>query len=127
MHAVSGSRWLPRHVWFFTLLLGIVSSAPLRADELSHEQARMALQQGHILPLHQVLDGVARDYPGQVMKVELERERPAIARTAASAQSSPAQVVYVYEIRLLQPDGRVLKLEVNAASGQVIKVKRKEP
>ncbi|WP_367066776.1 PepSY domain-containing protein [Oryzisolibacter sp. LB2S] len=74
-----------------------------------HELARQALEQGQVLPLRQVLDKVEREYQGQVLKIEFEREDGR----------------YIYEIRLLQRDGRMAKLEVDAVDGRVLKIKRK--
>jgi len=71
--------------------------------------ARQALQQGKVLPLRTVLDKVEREHQGQVLKIEFEQEDGR----------------FIYEIRLLQQDGRLVKLEVDASSGQVLKIKRK--
>lgn len=77
-----------------------------RADRYGdHEQARAALQAGDILPLDRVLQQVAQVHPGQVMAVELERE----------------QDRWIYELKLLQPGGALVKLEVDARSGEVLR------
>lgn len=95
----------------FALVLGaLVPGQALRADDSDHELARDALQQGRVLPLRQVLDKIEREYQGQVLKIEFERDDGR----------------YVYEIRLLQKDGRVAKLKVDAVDGRVLKIKRKE-
>ena len=83
--------------------------APISASASDHEHARRALEQGQILPLRSVLERVEREHPGQVLKIEFEKEDGR----------------YIYEIRLLQPDGRLAKLEVDAVDGSVIKMKRK--
>ena len=93
------------------LALGAVGGA-LHAGEhegRDHELARQALEQGQVLPLRQVLDKIEREYQGQVLKIEFEREDGR----------------YIYEIRLLQRDGRMAKLEVDAVDGRVLKIKRK--
>ncbi|MBS0392371.1 MAG: PepSY domain-containing protein [Comamonadaceae bacterium] len=94
------------------LALGILGVAgALHADERGdHDRARQALQQGQVLPLRQVLDKVEREYQGQVLKIEFERDDGR----------------YVYDIRLLQKDGRMAKLKVDAVDGRVLKIKRKE-
>ena len=51
-----------------------------------------------------------RSFPGQVLDLELEHE----------------QGRWIYEIKLLQPDGQLLKLEVDARTAQVLQVKRKD-
>lgn len=116
-----------RSLCLLILLAGnALLAAPALADELDHEQARSALQQGHILPLQQVLDSVTRAYPGQVMKIELERQEAQLRLAPLAGQPRAAAPEYLYEIRLLQADGRLLKLKVDAATGRVVEVKRKE-
>ncbi len=82
------------------LLLG----TPALADR-DHDQARAAVQAGKVLPLKTLLERIERDHPGQVLEVELEQERER----------------WVYEIKFLQPDGKLLKLELDAATAQVLR------
>ena len=83
---------------------------PARAGDSDHELARQALQQGQVLPLRTVIDRVEQQYRGQVIKVEFEREDGR----------------FIYEIRLLQNDGRMAKLKVDAVDGRVLSIKRRE-
>ena len=76
---------------------------PVSADS-DHDRARQALEAGEILPLKTVLERLARDTPGQVMEVELER---------SSGR-------WIYEIKLLQTGGALVKLKVDARTGAVI-------
>ncbi|MDP3522391.1 MAG: PepSY domain-containing protein [Hydrogenophaga sp.] len=93
-------------------LLACALAAPaLASDRADHDRARAALQAGEILPLATVLQRVAAEHPGQVLEVELEREG---AR-------------WVYEIKLLQAGGGLLKLEVDAASARVLKARPRRP
>jgi uncharacterized membrane protein YkoI len=80
------------------------------ADESDHEQARQALQAGKVLPLRSVLDIVERDFPGQVVKVEFEED----------------DGEFIYEIRLLQSGGRLVKLKIDARDGKVLGVKGRD-
>lgn len=80
------------------------------AGDNDHELARQALRQGQVLPLRTVLDQVEQQYQGQVIKVEFDREDGR----------------FVYEIRLLQNDGKVVKLEIDASNGSLISMKRKK-
>lgn len=73
-------------------------------DDLDHERARRAVEAGEVLPLRTVLEQVERQYPGQVMEVELEREDGR----------------WVYEIKLLRTGGELLKLEIDARNGRVL-------
>ena len=87
------------------------TSPMLRADDHgSHELARQALEQGRVLPLRAVLDKIERDYQGQALKVEFEQDEGR----------------FLYKIRLLQSDGRMVKLKVDAVDGKVLESKRKE-
>ena len=91
-------------------LLG--ASPLLRADDHdhgSHELARQALEQGRVLPLRTVLDKVEKEYSGQVVELEFEAEHGE----------------FVYEIRLLQANGTLLKIKMNAVDGSVISVKQR--
>lgn len=97
------------HVLLLALLCSVLlTHGTLLADD--HELARQALEQGQILPLREVLGRVEQQYAGQVVKIEFEREDGR----------------FIYEIRLLQTDGRVAKLEVDATNGEVLKIKRKK-
>lgn len=81
---------------------GVQLSSAL-ADAADHEQARQALAAGEILPLRQILDRVEKNHPGQILEVELEREHGN----------------WIYEIKLLRPDGAVTKLEMDARNGNM--------
>lgn len=91
-------------------MAALLWAAPLdaaRAGEADHEQARRALQAGEVMPLAAVLERLARSHPGQVLEVELEREHGR----------------WIYEIRLLQPDGQLVKLAVDARNAEVLRVR----
>lgn len=92
-----------------TLLAALPARADDDDDDDDHDRARRAVEQGRALPLRVVLDQVERQFQGRAVNVELVREHGRL----------------IYEIRLLQADGRVVKLEVDAASGAVLKVKQK--
>lgn len=84
--------------------------AAVHAHDDDHDLARQALEERKVLPLRGVLDKVEREIPGQVLQVEFERDDGR----------------YVYKIRLLQPDGRIAKLKVDAQDGRVLGIKRRE-
>ena len=92
-------------------LLG--ASPLLRADDHdhgAHDLARQALEQGRVLPLRTVLEKIERDYHGQALKVEFEQDDGR----------------FLYKIRLLQRDGRMAKLKVDAVDGKVLEIQRKD-
>lgn len=74
-----------------------------------HERARAALQAGEVMPLPALLERVQRTHPGQVLEVELESERGR----------------WIYELKLLQADGQLLKLEFDARTAELLKLGRK--
>lgn len=89
------------------LVCALAAGPVLASDRADHDRARAALQAGDILPLTTVLQRVAAEYPGQVLEVELERDEGR----------------WIYDIKLLQAGGGLLKLEVDAASARVLKAK----
>ena len=103
-----------RRLITFSVALCLLGASPLlRADDHdrgSHELARQALEQGRVLPLRTVLEKIERDYQGQALKVEFEQDDGR----------------FLYKIRLLQNDGRMVKLKVDAMDGRVLDIKRKE-
>jgi hypothetical protein len=75
-----------------------------------HDRARQALEAGEVLPLRTILDRVEREYPGQVLEVELESDGGR----------------WVYEIRTLRSGGSLVKLKGEARDGTVLGVKARE-
>ena len=74
-----------------------------------HERAHAAVRAGEVLPLATLLERLQRTHPGQVLELELDREDGR----------------WIYEIKLLQANGQLLRLEVDAGTGQVLEVRRK--
>lgn len=75
-----------------------------------HERARAAVEAGEVLPLPALLARLQRTHPGQVLELELERDDGR----------------WVYEVKLLQADGRLLKLDLDAATGAVLEARRRK-
>ncbi len=81
-----------------------------RADGVvGHDAARKALEAGDILSLRTILDRAEIVYPGHVLEVELERK----------------EGHWIYEIKILQAEGLVVKLNFDAKNGNLIKSKLK--
>lgn len=85
------------------VVLAMVLARPTAFANSEQDRARAAVQAGKVLSLKTVLDRLEREHPGQVLEVELEQDDGR----------------WIYEIKLLQPGGRLVKLEVDAASGAV--------
>lgn len=90
-------------------LLSVLYVLPLTADDDDHERARHALETGEILSLGTIITKLENDHPGPILEVELEREDGR----------------WIYEIKQLQEGGRLVKMELNAATGEVIRIKGK--
>ena len=78
-------------------------------DSSDHERARQAVAAGEVLPLRTILERIEREYPGQVMEVELERENGEC----------------VYEVKVLRKNGVLVKLKINARDGALLGAKEK--
>lgn len=88
----------------------VLASPPSLADS-EQDRARAAVQAGNVLPLKALLERLEREHPGQVLEVELEQDDGR----------------WIYEIKLLQPGGRLVKLELDATSGTVLQRKGRAP
>ena len=96
------------------LLAGLLAAPIAQASDKDHERARQAVQAGQVMPLPAVLEKLALTHPGQVLEVELDRERYNDRET------------WVYEIKLLQADGQLLKLELDAKTAEVLRSKMRK-
>lgn len=99
-------RWRRLSVALCAAFLAGGSGLCLAGD--GHDRARQALEAGEVLPLHTILERVERDYPGQVIDVELEREREQGVER------------WIYEVKILRTGGALVKLKVDARDGRVI-------
>lgn len=99
------------------LMMLMLASAPARADDHGyghghddeHDWVRRSVLAGEIMPLSRILDRVERDFGGELIETELEERhgRP------------------VYEIKLIDRDGRMRKLIYDAADGTLLKNKER--
>ena len=88
-------------------LIFLAAALPAGADDGDHERAREALRSGRALPLEAILARVRADFPGDILDVEFEDDDGRI----------------VYEIKTITAEGRVLKLEYDAATGDLLRVR----
>lgn len=91
------------------LCLALAASTVLAGGKPDHERARAAVQAGQVMPLPTLLDKLQRSHPGRVLELELEQEAG----------------TWVYEMRLLQADGQLLKLKLDARTAQVLSTRRR--
>lgn len=78
-------------------------------DEDDYEDAYKARRSGDILPFSAILTEVRAAFPGEVVGVEFEREDGKA----------------IYEVKVLQDNGRYLEVYVDARTGIVTKVEGK--
>lgn len=91
-------------------LLALALASPLALADSDQDRARAAVQAGKVLPLKAVLERLEREHPGQVLAVELEQDDDGR---------------WIYEIKLLQPGGRLVRLELDAASAELLRRKER--
>lgn len=87
------------------LAAAMAATGAWASSDSDHDRARDAVQAGQVLPLKTVLERLEREHPGQVLEVELERD----------------DGQWIYEVKLLQSGGRLVKFELDARSGEVLK------
>ena len=88
----------------------IVSSVAASRASDDHERALKAVRAGEVLPLTEILKRVAVDYPGDIVEVELEDEHGRL----------------IYEVELVSTSGRMIELEIDAKTGEVLEVEGAE-
>ena len=103
------TRVLNRFVVVVALGLAVTALAA-RADD-DHHEARQAVAAGEVVPLEHLLARIREDFGGQVLKVELDRE------------DDESKVGWVYEAKVLTSEGSVLKLDYDAKSLELLKLK----
>ena len=71
----------------------------------SHDRARRAMEKGEILPMAAILARIRPQAPGRMLDLELEYEHGQ----------------WIYEIKFLDPEGRLYELEIAARNGEVLR------
>jgi uncharacterized membrane protein YkoI len=93
-----------------TILLALLLpiSALHAGEDIHHAEARRLQAAGAILPLEKISE-IARSFKsGEILETELERNR----KTG----------IYIYEIEILDENGVVWEVDVNASNGELIKL-----
>jgi len=98
-----------RAVLVALVLAGMALPASWAGSKDDHERARAAVASGEVLPLPVVLERLRRTHPGQVLELELERQ----------------DARWIYEIKLLQANGQLLKVKLDARTAQLLEARRK--
>lgn len=87
----------------------LLSAAPLRADSPGHDAVRQAVERGEIRALADILTIVRGKLPGEVNGVEIERKNGR----------------WLYEFRVVDGNGRLFEVYVDAKSGEIERIKEK--
>ncbi len=87
------------------MLAGLTASGMARAEE-DHERAMDLRQRGEILSLASILNRATAEYPGRVLKAEIEEKGGRI----------------VYEIELLGRDSIVREMMIDAKTGRLLSI-----
>ncbi|WP_295042044.1 PepSY domain-containing protein [uncultured Paracoccus sp.] len=96
-----------KHLLVIALSLVLPSAAGGQEDPLpDFERAQTAVERGEILPLVQILRQLEAEQPGTVVEVELEYE----------------DGIRVYEVELITPDGRLIEVDMDAATGEILEI-----
>lgn len=75
-----------------------------RDDEEDHERARRALEEGNVRPLVEILQELNGRLEGDIVGIEFEAEGER----------------YIYEFKLVTPDGRLISTYVDARTGEIL-------
>jgi uncharacterized membrane protein YkoI len=98
---------------FLAVALSTATSQAVRADSgelrghADHDRARLSFQQGQIRSLSQLLRELGPEFGGEIVEVELMRNNG----------------TYIFQFRVLAPNGQVGVYSVDAATGKVIQGK----
>ena len=83
----------------------VVAGVPASADGLSAERVRALVERGEILPLEEILKRNQASLVGRIIEIEVEQKRGA----------------YLYEIKVLRPDGRYREIKIDARTGALVR------
>ncbi|MFQ5773572.1 MAG: PepSY domain-containing protein [Kiloniellaceae bacterium] len=86
-------------------------SAAARAAEEDEQSVRQAIEAGQITPLQDLMARIRREFPGRILKMALQRER------------FGNRPLWVYEAKVLTPEGNVLKLVYDARTTELLALK----
>lgn len=98
-----------RSVLFSTASVGLLIVMPALAEPPEQDEVRHAVESGEIRPLAEILKEIRGKLPGEVVGIEIERKNGR----------------WHYEFRVLDGQGRVYEVYVDAGSGKIDVTKEK--
>lgn len=102
------SRFL-RMILLASGLALLLPAAPARAGGHDQDEIREAVERGQVRPLTEILNAVHDKLPGEVIGVEVERERG----------------IWYYELRVVGSDGHLFEVHVDGRTGAIDRIKEK--
>lgn len=95
----------------YAIAIAAIAVAPsgATAESRDHDAVRAAVERGEIRPLAEILAIVRSKVPGEVAKVEIERENGR----------------WIYEFRIVGERGRLFEVYIDARSGSIERIKEK--
>jgi uncharacterized membrane protein YkoI len=100
---------LRRMVIGLQLALAVFAAQARADDDHDHDVARQAVERGEIKSLAEILQAVRDKLPGEIAGVKIEREGGRLT----------------YEFRVVDARGRLLKVHVDAATGEIGRIREK--
>ncbi|MGE0120226.1 MAG: PepSY domain-containing protein [Dongiaceae bacterium] len=103
---------LARSLLLLVFWSAFAAGAPALADDdehdghHDHDEVRRIVERGEALPLDAVLAAVAKEIKGEVVGVEFDKE----------------DGTWVYELRIIDPSGRMLEVLADARTAAIIEV-----
>lgn len=85
----------------------VLAATSAWADGLSAERVRALVERGEILALEEILKRNEASLGGRIIEIEIEQKRGA----------------YLYEIKVLRPDGRYREVKIDARTGILLREK----
>ena len=110
----SHSRHFARSLLRLLCVVLLLSCGGFSQADSDHDRARHAREAGEVLPLRNILERVRKEVPGEVLDVELDRDK------------DDDEVRWIYKIKVLRKNGSLVKLKIDARSGQMISRKIKD-
>lgn len=100
----------PAMRWLFVALFALGPMGGALADpKISQDEIRAAVRRGEMRPLAEIEEAVRGKLPGEVIKVEIERD----------------DGLWIYEFKVLDSRGRRYDVYVDGRSGEIRETKRK--
>jgi uncharacterized membrane protein YkoI len=93
-----------------TLVAALLGGAAFASERTRHNEVLQLRESGQIMPMEEIMARAREAQPGHLIEVELEREDGR----------------YIYELKILDAEGRVHELEMDAATAEVLKRKIKD-